>query len=132
MSVGSPIEVKQLSMESYADMADMQDRLIAVLMEVVGVFLWASVLEGTHRKVGESVSSYCVHAVIAFLRLCWYCVTHWESNVCCLCLLSLDLSTGVEEFLLGSGPVLSRPLLTHSCSRDQTTVSVTSVLSINT
>ena len=65
MSVGSPIEVKQLSMESYADMADMQDRLIAVLMEVVGVFLWASVLEGTHRKVGESVSSYCVHAVLA-------------------------------------------------------------------
>ena len=29
------------------------------------MFLWASVLEGTHRKVGESVSSYCVHAVIA-------------------------------------------------------------------
>lgn len=107
MSVGSPIEVKQLSMESYADMADMQDRLIAVLMEVVGVFLWASVLEGTHRKVGESVSSSCVHAVIASLRLCWYYVTHWESNFSCLCLLSLDLSVGLEEFLLGSGPVLS-------------------------
>ena len=57
-------------MESYADMADMQNRLIAVLMEVVGVFLWTSVLEGTHRKVGESVSSYSVHAVIASPLLC--------------------------------------------------------------
>lgn len=89
VSVGSPIEVKQLSMESYSDMTDMQERLIAVLMEVVGVFLWTSVLEGTHRKVGESVSSYCVCTVIPSFPLCWYCVNHWESNVCCLCLLSL-------------------------------------------
>lgn len=58
--VGSPIEVKQLSMESYADVTDVQDRLIAVLMEVVGVFLWTSVMEGTHRKVGEVPFSCCV------------------------------------------------------------------------
>lgn len=47
-------------MESYADLADVQDRLIAVLMEVAGVFLWTSALEGTHRKVRELESFCCI------------------------------------------------------------------------
>ena len=56
-------------MESYADLADIQDRLIAVLMEVAGVFLWTSVLEGTHRKVKELVF-FWLHTVIANDLLC--------------------------------------------------------------
>lgn len=37
--------------------------------------------------------------------------------------LSQSVPAGLEEFLSGSGHVLSRPQFAHSCSHDQTTVS---------
>ena len=62
VSVGSPVEPKQLAIDSQEDSADMQERLLAIVMEVVGVFLWTSVLEGSHREVGKIDAQFTAHA----------------------------------------------------------------------
>ena len=124
------MEPKQLAIDSQEDSADMQERLLAIVMEVVGVFLWTSVLEGSHREVGKIDAQFTAHAAAVNVLMYITIALHYREPVECLCLfsLSLVLSTsvlaGLEEFLPVSGHVLSRPQLAHSSSHDQTTVSV--------